>query len=174
MKKVWTYIIGFLCIVGGVFLVVSPGQSISMLIYYVGLVLLATGILKVLSSIISKKYFVPDSSFLSGVWNVIFGLILMFNQGLTMSVIPTFIGLWLIITSLSSLIVMFNFRKTYLDTRRLFTCIFKLIVGIVVLTTPILLAVLSGVLIGIVLILIGVWTIVSNLKKDKVYKVRVK
>lgn len=174
MKKVWTYIIGVLCIVGGIFLVINPGQSISNLIYYCGVVLLVTGILKILSSIINKRYFVPDSSFLSGVWNVIFGLILMFNQELTLSVIPIFIGLWLIITSLSNLIVMFNFRKTYLDTKRLITCILKLIFGIVVLTTPVLLAVLSGVFIGIILVLVGVWTMVSNLKVSKVYKVKVK
>lgn len=174
MKKIWTYIIGLLCIIGGIFLIVNPGQSISTLIYYVGLVLLATGILKILSSIINKKYFAPDSGFLSGIWNIIFGLILMFNQDLTMSIIPTFIGLWLIITALSNLIVMFNFRKTYLDTKRLITCIVKLIFGIVILTTPILLAVASGVLIGIILIFIGVWTIVSNIKNEKVYKVKVK
>lgn len=174
MKKVWTYIIGFLCVFGGILLILHPDQSISALIHYVGIVLFLTGVVKILSAIISKKYFVPESSFLSGVWNFIFGLILMYNNALTMSIVPTFIGIWLIITSLSSLIVMFNFRKTYLDTKRLFTCIFKLIVGIIVLTTPVLLAVLSGVLIGIVLVLIGIWTIVSNLKQDKVYKVKVK
>lgn len=181
MKRIWTYVIGALFLAGSVLLILNPEHSLADLVYYVGIVLLITGILKIISSIVNKVYFTLGSSFISGIWNFIFGVLLISNADSTIKIIPVLIGLWLIITSVSGLIMMFNFRlmfanrNTQINTRMLFTSILKLVLGIIVLTTPIISIVFSGVFLGIVLVVIGIVTITSYKDDDsKVYKVKVK
>jgi Uncharacterized conserved protein len=173
-KKIWTYIISALAIIGGIFLIIKPEQSFANLIYYIGIVILVTGILKLLSSLINKSYLIPESSVLGGIVNIIFGIILMTNASLSVKIIPTFISIWLILGSIINLLLMFKFKKTYFSEKYLISNIFKLIIGIIVLTTPIISIIFTGTILGIILILIGLFTLFNTKKDTKIYKVKVK
>lgn len=174
MKKIWTYIIGALCILGGIVLIINPTKSLSSLVYYIGLVILISGVLGIISSIINKNYISENSYFISGIWNAIFGIILMVNKEATIKLIPTFLGIWLIITSLSNLIVAFINRNNYIDIKQILTNVAKLILGIVVFTTPIISIIFSGTILGIILIFVGVAIIISCVKITNTYKVKIK
>ena len=112
---------------------------------------------------------------MGGFLNSIFGLILLFNPDVTVKVISIFIGLWFISTALSSLVLVLNIKsRDSLSQSVLVTNVIKLIIGIVVLTTPIISVLFTGIFLGICLIVIGVFVLLGAKSDEKVYKVRVK
>ena len=160
-KKVWTFIIGILLIVGGLVLFIEPEQSFAKLVSFIGIILIVTGVIKVVYAFVSRdSLLMPGNVFMGGFLNSIFGLILLFNPDVTVKVISIFIGLWFISTALSSLVLVTN--------------VIKLIIGIVVLTTPIISVLFTGIFLGICLIVIGVFVLLGAKSDEKVYKVRVK
>lgn len=176
-KNIWTYIMALLCVVGGVYLIINPEQSFSNIVYYVGLIILISGIFKVIASFINKQsLLLPGNYFLSGILNALFGIILMVNNNAAIKIIPIIIGFWLIINSASNLALVFNLKRSNntLNNNLLITNILKLILGIVVLTTPIITILFTGYIIGIILILAGIYMIINLLNNKKIYKVKVK
>ena len=77
----WNYVLGILFILGGIVLIFKPNFSFQSLVYYVGVVLLITGIFRVIMSIIGHESFLlPGNYFLGGALNALFGIILMINK----------------------------------------------------------------------------------------------
>lgn len=175
-KKVWTFIIGILLIVGGLVLFIEPEQSFAKLVSFIGIILIVTGVIKVVYAFVSRNsLLMPGNVFMGGFLNSIFGLIFLFNPDVTVKVISIFIGLWFISTALSSLVLVLNIKsRDSFSQSMLVTNIIKLIIGIVVLTTPIISVLFTGIFLGICLIVIGVFVLLSAKSDEKVYKVRVK
>lgn len=171
-KKIWTILIGVGLIVLGTFLVIDPNQTTQNLIYYLGVALLVIGILKIISGIVNKENKTYLTSTISnGVLNILLGIILMTTTTLTIKVISIFIGIYLIISSSSELLFRFNFGS--IMKNNMYVQIIKLILGVIVLTTPVITIVFSGLVMGIILIIIGVYTLI-NMKDDEEYKVKIK
>ncbi len=173
-KKIWTIIIGVGLIVLGGFLITKPNQTFESLIYYLGLAILVVGVLKVISGIVNrdnKSY--ASSSIFNGILNIIFGIILMNTTTLTIKLISVFIGIWLILSAGIQLLYIFNINSL-MPRYNMLTEIVKLIIGIIVLTTPVITTVFSGLVVGIILIIIGVYTLINMKEEEKVYKVKVK
>ena len=174
-KKSFNYIISFIFIISGLLLIFFPEQSFSNLIYYIGLIMFITGILKLSSAIFTKIYFYPNSSFLTGLFSIIFGLILMNNTMATINAISTIIGLWLCISALSYLISILCFCKTAFDARVFIKNILKLFFGLMIFLTPIISIVFTGLFIGIILIAIGIGRIIFHIVLyPKKYHVKIK
>lgn len=175
-KKVWTYIIGILLIICGGLLIIKPERSFSQLVYYLGIAILVTGILKIIESFVNKEKLVfPQDSFINGALNVLFGIILMTNTHTTLKIIPTFIGIWLILKAIFTLGAVVNYKKTKdINYPLLANGIIKLILGIIILTTPIITIVFTGVVLGILLIVVGVFVIINYYRNEGTYKVKVK
>lgn len=172
-KKIWTIIIGVGLIVLGIFLITEPNQAFESLIYYLGIAILVVGILKIISGIVNrdiKTY--SSSSIYNGILNIIFGVILMNTTSLTIKLISVFIGIWLILSAGIQLLYIFNLGA--IAKYNMLTEIVKLIIGIIVLTTPVITTVFSGLVIGIILIVIGVYTLINIKEEEKIYKVKVK
>ena len=55
-KKIWNFIIGLVLIIGGAILLVNPEQSFSKLVFFVGIVLLLTGIIKIIYAFLNRDY----------------------------------------------------------------------------------------------------------------------
>lgn len=173
-KKIWTIIIGVGLIVLGAFLVFDPNQTTQNLIYYLGVALLSIGILKIISGIVnkeSKKYL--TSSISNGILNILFGIILMTTTTLTIKLISVFIGVWLIISSGMQLLTIFGLGNI-VPKHIMLVQIVKLVIGIIVITTPVITIVFSGLVMGIILIIIGVYTLINMKEEEKVYKVKIK
>lgn len=176
-KKIWTYIISILCIVGGIFLLIEPVNSTTKIVYYIGLIMLIVGIFKVIASLINhNSMLLPGSYFFSGIINVLFGIILMNNTTGVTKTISIIIGLWLIFNAASNLALVLNYKRNNntLDTTFIVSNVLKLVLGIIVLTTPILGIVFSSWFIAIILILIGIGILYNDYRNKKVYKVKVK
>lgn len=174
-KKIWTYIIGILLIVCGAFLIVKPEQSFSTLVYYAGLAILIVGIIRLISTMINKDEINTTDSFVNGGLNILLGLILMVANDITAKVVSMFIGIWLILKAITTLSAVANYKKSNtIDTHVVATGIIFLILGIIVLTTPIITIIFTGILLGIILIVIGVFTILKYYKNDTTYSVKVK
>lgn len=173
-KKIWTCVIGALFIIAGVFFLINPSQSFNNLIHYVGIVFTIFGILGIVSSLFNKS-FVGNSFFISGILALILGLILVFNGGITIKFISILFAVWLILSSILTMFASAFFTAGgVLSTRVLITSILKLICGILIITTPILTFVFSGLVLGIIFIFIGIGVIFGVKEEDTVYKVRVK
>ena len=177
MKNIWNYVLGFLFILGGVVLIFRPNVSFQNLVYYLGLILLITGIFKIVTSILRHDSFLlPGSFFLGGILNSLFGIILMNNKSAAVNLIPTILGIYLIISGASGLGLLIN-NKRYtknIDTKMLVENILKLALGIIVMTTPIITVVFVGWVLGLILILIGVGIIFNDYRQKNVYKVKIK
>ncbi len=173
-KRVWNLIIGLGLITLGIFLIIKPDQTFENLIMYIGITLLIVGVLKIVSSIINKqKMLLPGSVIFNGVLNILLGIILITTSSITIKLISIFIGIWLIMSSFSKLLFLYNFKEDIVKYN-MFLQILKLIIGIIVLTTPVITSIFSGLVIGIILIVIGIWTIINEKEEEKIYKVRVK
>ncbi len=176
-KKFWTYVIAILAIIGGIFLILKPEQSTSDIVYYIGLIMLIIGAFKVVASLINKdSIMLPGSFFFGGIINILFGIILMNNSSGVTKTLSIIIGLWLIINAASNLALVLNYKKNNnsIDTTFIVSNILKLILGIIVLTTPIMGVIFTGWVLGIILIIIGVGLIFNSNKTKKTYKVKVK
>lgn len=176
-KKIWTYVIATLCFIGGIFLLVKPEQSTSNIVYYLGLIMLVIGIFKVLSALIDRSnMLLPGSYLFSGILNVLFGIILMNNTSNVTKTISVIIGIWLIINAGSNLALALNYKKNsnIIDTSYIISNALKIILGIIVLTTPIIGVIFTGYFLGIILILIGIAIIYNDYRKKKVYKIKIK
>lgn len=173
-KKIWSYIIGILCIVGGVYFIISPEESFSNIIYYLGIVLIIVGTLKIVAAVIDRNSLTASKIF-SGLVNLLFGIILVTNSTMTVKFITIFLGIYLILTSISSLLLLVSISRTgNISYELAFQAIVKLILGIIVFTTPIVSIVFSGIVVGVILIVAGVYTIIKESKQKTVYKVKVK
>lgn len=176
-KTIWSYIIAILCIIGGIYLILEPVGASSNLVFYVGIVLTIVGVLKILSSLINRENFLLPGNFLfSGIINTLFGIILMTNSTTTLKAISIIIGVWLIISAISGIALIFNFQnnKNTISNNILVSYILKLIIGIVLLTTPIITIIFTGWILGIILVLIGIYMIINNFPKKSTYSVKIK
>lgn len=171
-SKIWNYFIGAVLIVLGLLWFIKPKAMFASIIYYLGLSILIVGIIKIIASLINKDYFNFDNNIFSGIINTILGIILMVNSNWTIKVIPLFIGIWLITNASISLLFLFKGNNNT-NQKIIFNYVIKLVLGIIILATDIT-SVLSGAIIGTILIIIGISKIVINLKEQNIYKVRVK
>ncbi len=172
-KKIWTILIGIGLIVLGTFLVIDPNQTTQNLIYYLGVAFLVIGILKIISGLVNKEnkaYLTTSIS--NGVLNILLGVILMTTTTLTIKVISIFIGIWLIISS--SMQLLFSFNLGSIMKHNMYVQIIKLLIGVIVLTTPVVTIIFSGLVIGIILIILGVYTLINMKEEEEIYKVKVK
>lgn len=173
-KKIWNIIIGIGLIILGIFLITKPNQTFESLITYIGVALLVVGIIKIISSIINKdRMLLPGSVIFNGIINILLGTILITTSSVTIKLISLFIGIWLIVSALGKLLFMYNLKGEIIKYN-MFVQILKLVIGIIVLTTPVITSIFSGLVLGLILIVIGIWTIVNEKSEEKIYKVRVK
>ena len=173
-KKFWTYLIGILLIIGGSYLLFNPKQTFSTLVYYMGLAILIYGLVRLISSIINKATLTPGSGLSTAIINTIFGIILMKNSEATLKIIPIFISIWLIISASTELAILFKYKNVHLDASLIVSNLGKLILGLCVFTMPIIPVIFTGWILGVILIIIGIYTVVNYKEKDSVYKVKIK
>ncbi len=174
MKRIIQYLIGVICIVFGIMFIVKPEQSFTQLVYYFGVCVLIVGIFKTIGAIISKNYFAVGYSVLGGVVTFLIGLVLMINAEAMVNSLPWVIGISLVISSLIPLIFMFSTHALFIHKYLLCRYIVMLILGILIMTTPIVTFLFSGIAFGIIAIVVGIYQFVSYEDDEVVYRVRVK
>lgn len=172
-KKIWNYIISILCIILGIYLIFKPVKSFETVVYAVGIILLVEGIIKCILYLAKNKE-ATSISLVEGIINIVFGLILVGNPNLTVRVVSIFIGIWFIIKSSADLYEVLSLKKNTISHRNLVICIIKLILGLIILTTPIIATIFTGYLLGVLIAIIGIANIINSIKDKKDYSVKVK
>lgn len=162
-----------LLILGGLYLIFSPSKSFSSLVYVIGLLILIYGLITVIYSFINKdNLLVPGNVLFSGLINILLGIILMVNKNTTIILLSKLLGIWLIIKSIFS--ISLNYNKKTNDKKELIIDIIKLVLGILILTTPIISIIFTGLVIGIICVIIGIYNFYDMYSNKKVYKVKIK
>ena len=165
MKDKILKIIGnLLLVLGGFYLIFSPSNTFSSIVYVIGLLLVIYGGIIVIYSLINRSNLMVFGNVLfSGCINILLGIILMLSR---------LLGIWLIVKSLFSLSLYYG--SNIKDKKEIVTDLIKLVFGILILTTPIISIIFTGTIIGIICVLIGVYNFYDMYTNKSVYKVKIK
>ena len=174
MKDTVLKIIGnLLLILGGFYLIFSPSNTFSSIVYVIGLLLVIYGVIIVVYSLIDKDSLTVFGNVLfSGLINILLGIILMVNKNGTIMMLSRLLGVWLIVKSLFSLSLYYG--SNIKDKKEIITDLVKLVLGIVILTTPIVSIIFTGTVMGIICVIIGVYNFYDMYSNKSVYKVKIK
>ena len=172
-EKVLKIIGNLLLILGGFYLIFSPSNTFSSIVYVIGLLLVIYGGIIVVYYLIDKDSLTVFGNVLfSGLINILLGIILMVNKNGTIMMLSRLLGVWLIVKSLFSLSLYYGSNIKY--KKEIITDLVKLVLGILILTTPIISIIFTGTIIGIICVLIGVYNFYDMYTNKSVYKVKIK
>ena len=159
-EKVLKIIGNLLLILGGFYLIFSPSNTFSSIVYVIGLLLVIYGGIIVVYSLIDKDSLTVFGNVLfSGLINILLGIILMVNKNGTIMMLSRLLGVWLIVKSLFSLSLYYG--SNIKDKKE-------------IITTPIISIIFTGTIIGIICVLIGVYNFYDMYTNKSVYKVKIK
>ena len=155
----WLFMLFGIATLGvGIFLVVSPHETLSTFTVIAGIFLLVDGVLAILASVFS-----PGEGrgllALVGVLSVLAGLVLIKKPFDTLVVFTLIVGVWFVAAGIVRFVVGLSTPEG--RGANIVTAILDLIAGIVILSWPDLSLATLAVIIGIVLILRGIGFIVS-------------
>ena len=169
-KKNLNYILGIMLILFGTVFVVSPKATFETIVLAGGIILIIYAIIKIITLFRSSNSYV-SYSIGSTVFSLLFGLVLVFNTEGAVKIIPMLLGIWLLVSGLSSLLFVLKITK---NKRNIVISIIKVMLGLISFLLPVIPVIATGIFVGIVLVTIGVTTIISNKEDDNIYKVKVK
>ena len=123
MRKInlWTTLLGVLLIMSGIFCLLSPVETSTIIPYVIGIALTVTGIGKVMRWADERKYYGQSRWSLAGaVVTLAFGILLVLSPTLQLSMgasVIMLIGCWITIMGILRIIHAFRLRKvnTYID-----------------------------------------------------------
>lgn len=169
-KKVSSYIFGALLIVFGLIFILSPESAFETIVLIAGISLIVYGGLKILLALKSDN---PYASYTvaGSIFSIIFGIILIGNQNAAIKVIPILLGIWLLISGITTLLFLL---KTNSDRKLIIRPVLKIIVGTIAFLLPVIPIIATGIVLGVILILSGITTIMNIKDEEVIYKVKVK
>lgn len=169
-KKVSSYIFGALLIVFGLIFILSPESAFETIVLIAGISLIVYGGLKILLALKSDN---PYASYTvaGSIFSIIFGIILIGNQNAAIKVIPILLGIWLLISGITTLLFLL---KTNSDRKLIIRPVLKIIVGAIAFLLPVIPIIATGIVLGVILIFSGITTIMNIKDEEVIYKVKVK
>lgn len=169
-KKVSSYIFGALLIVFGLIFILSPESAFETIVLIAGISLIVYGGLKILLALKSDN---PYASYTvaGSIFSIIFGIVLIGNQNAAIKVIPILLGIWLLISGITTLLFLI---KTNSDRKLIIRPVLKIIVGAIAFLLPVIPIIATGIVLGVILILSGITTIMNIKDEEVIYKVKVK
>lgn len=156
MKK-WPFILqGILLAIVGIIFLIKPLESIFNLTIIIGVFILVSGIMSIIKAFKSERrgFFI-----FNGIIDILFGLTLMFSPVFSTEFLIIFFGVWALIRSISALVAEFQFKKAGFNFRTIYT-ICLIILSVLIILYPATALVFTPIIIGIDLVLLGVFEIV--------------
>ena len=169
-KRIWTYVLGALLIGFGVVFILSPTEAFESIVVAAGSILIIYNIFKIVGAIKSNNPY-ASLGITGSVIGVVFGLVLIGNKEAAIKVIPVILGMWLLVTGITSLLFMI---KVSINKNVLAKPVLKIILGAITLVLPVIPVIATGIVLGIILVLSGITTITNAKDEEVVYKVKVK
>lgn len=169
-KKLLTYIQGFLLIIFGVLFIINPQGVFGSIVLIAGILILLVSAFKAIAILRSKDPYM-SFGFMGSLIGVIFGLVLITNRDDAIKVIPVMLGLWFLVTGITSLMFV---MKSSRDKTLIGKSVLKIVLGLISFLLPVIPVVGAGIVIGVFLIISGVMTFVNMKDEEVIYKVKVK
>ena len=163
-------LLGIIFILFGVIFVLAPESVFETIVMIAGIIIILFGVVRIISSSKidnSLKSYMTATSVIS----IIFGIILIVYRGATIKLIAALIGIWFLLSGISSLLLML---KSNVKDKRIVKPIIKILRGLVSLLVPIIPVAAAGITIGIILIFAGVSILTTKKEDEVIYKVKVK
>lgn len=160
---------GLLFIIFGLLAILYPGEAISTVIIYLGLVILVTGVIFLIGAIINIRHKKPwELWLLEAVIDIALGVLFIFYPVWTIKFFTTLIGIWAVILGIYQLVTYFKTRKVIRNNSLyLYNGAFAVILGLLFVFNPFGPGKIITVLIGIFAVIFGIMVVVMafNLKK---------
>lgn len=161
----WQLLTGILMLLLGVYMWFNPLETLVALALYAGIVFIVMGV----------AYFAASFSFASGwylaagILNIMIGVILIANLGLSVETVPLIFGLWALSMGIVETVAAFQYRKQSLPWKSLLTSgVIGLVFGCLILAYPVFSGITIAVVLGIYFFIYGIMEIMQyiNLKKS--------
>lgn len=170
MSKKGSYILGALLMMFGCLFIFSPTNTFETIVLIAGIIIILFNVIRILFALKSDDPY-SAYSITGSVVGVIFGFILISSRDTAIKIIPVLLGIWLLITGISSLLFLL---KSGANSSLIVRPILSIILGAITFAIPVIPVIATGIVMGIVLILAGVTTIVNIKDEEVIYKVKVK
>ncbi len=166
-KSGWALIIlAILIVAGGVFLIIKPDTSLETAIKTLGIFLAASGLM--MSVVFYRKVKQGKGFWFSeGVFNILAGLFIIFFPELLIRIVFILFGIWVVVIGLVFLMIFFNLDKKLFY---IVSGIILLIGGFALVFNPLESAELTMQLIGVILVISGIFAFISGMNLRKFIK----
>lgn len=143
----------------GLFLVIEPATTLSMISYILGLIILIHGIVNLVRYYVNKdKNNLFDFGLVLGIIEVVVAIIFISTPEFVASIIPLILGIWILVNGIFKLQFALNLKSAQSDswTHSLIISIVSIVFGVVLISNPFGGAVIITRIIGIFLIIYAV------------------
>jgi len=105
-------ITSFAFIVVGIFLIIRPATTLSLISYVLGIIILVNGIVNLIKYFSNRdKVNLYDFGLIFGILNVIIAIIFISKPGMIASIIPLVLGIWILVNGIIKLQFAINLRN---------------------------------------------------------------
>lgn len=163
-------LLGIIFIIFGVLFIFSPQSIFELIVFISGIIVVLISISKILISSKEKNEY-SSYGITTGIIGLIIGIILIVFKEKTVLTVAELVGLYLLISGISSLLLMI---RSNLKGNMLAKPIIKIIIGLISFTMPFIPTMWAGIIIGIILVLTGITILTTKKEEEIIYKVRVK
>lgn len=135
----YTIIISLALIILSIFLIAKPLESLNAIMTIIGIILIISGIIQLITYFTSSKELKAFSfKLILGISSIILGIIIIVNTSAINSILTGVIGAWIIIQSIIKLQIAFNLKELANSNWKAITIlsIITLIVGIFIVFNP--------------------------------------
>lgn len=159
----WTPLLfGVIFIIAGIWILRSPVESYEQITRFIGVILVVSGTSQVLVAMRNRKEY-PQWGFqaIGGPIDLLIGIILILNPSLLLRIITLFVGIWLLVISISMIKHLIDTRKNK-DTRwkwNLILGVFLLVLAILFLWHPMFIGITFAIWTGLAFIFLGIFRI---------------
>ncbi|MGN0190480.1 MAG: HdeD family acid-resistance protein [Candidatus Cryptobacteroides sp.] len=175
VKNWWMLLVaGALCIVAGIVVFCNPSSSYATLSIVIGVLMLVTGFTELIMAVSSRNWFMTRSyNIIGGMLDIVVGIMLCALPQVTMTVLPIFLGVWLIYHSFMIISISSDLKSFRIPGSGWMTAggILLLILAMLIVLKPFSLGVgVIVALLGTGLIVLGAILIGYSLKIRKLHK----
>lgn len=126
-------------IVVGIFLIVKPETTLSLISYILGLVILVNGIMNLIRYFSNReKGNLYDFGFISGIMSVVIAVIFISQPNVVASIIPLILGVWILVNGIVKFQFSMNLRNYQSSNwvRSMIISGFSIVLGLVLILNP--------------------------------------
>lgn len=163
-------LLGIIFMIFGLIFIFAPNEVFGSIILVAGSIIIFFAIIKIIN-LLKMKDSIVSYSVTSSIVSLIFGIILVVYRDATVRLLVELIGIWFLISGISSLILVF---KTGLSGKYILKPISKIVIGFISFVLPVISVSITGIIIGVILIFAGISIFTTKKEDEVIYKVKVK